>query len=269
MAESALPQSTSAYDRNKEWDVCLLTCGDPRCHQTHSWSVESICTKNKFKLTKFSVKDVSCIPTAIVTQILVCKHNRDVIKQCRRELHMTGTVVLEEEIEKNTSSMEKFARQIQSEVSERQIYDSGTVGNDYTEGIVDGTRACEIQRTPSAETAGQSTPYDSLRCHFKGDFSPDLKSPRSPCIENAEQKYYSSSASFRHEYGYTKGFTKDDYSTYTSLIDSDKDIFLDPKTLSISSSPTGPFVSQEYILPKGNYDGKYLNILSAGHFAGH
>ena len=260
MAESALPQSTSAYDRNKEWDVCLLTCGDPRCHQTHSWSVESICTKNKFKLTKFSVKDVSCIPTAIVTQILVCKHNRDVIKQCRRELHMTGTVVLEEEIEKKTtSSMEKFARQIQSEVSERQIYDSGTVGNDYTEGIVDGRRACEIQWTPSAETAGQSTPYDRLRCHFKGDFSPDLKSPRSPCIENAEQKYYSYS-SFKHEY---------DYSTYTSLIDSDKDIFLDPKTLSISSSPTGPFVSQEYILPKGNYDGKYLNILSAGHFAGH
>lgn len=56
------------------------------------------------------------------------------------------------------------------------------------------------------------------------------------------------------------GTTKEifeDNEVYACLSDDGKDVFLETKTLQPSCSHTGSFVSQDYILPRENYDGIY------------
>lgn len=283
MAEVASPsssqrdnisQSTSAYDGSKQFDVCILTCDDSRCNWSSRTLLSSACERHRLKTSECELRfsDIDSpeeqLPSALVFALIVCNHNKKDFKQLWMRLKEHSAVVLGSmgrieppasarccpiiEIEKN---MNQFYREIESLVQENRVYDGCWVGNDYTQGIVDGRSPSEMQtKTTEIEDSASILYSEKHAPNFSADNSEDVKSPR---FENM----YDNESTALKSIGYEScGTTKEifeDNEVYACLSDDGKDVFLETKTLQPSCSHTGSFVSQDYILPRENYDGIY------------
>lgn len=266
-----IPQSTSAYDGSKQFDVCILTCDDAQCNRFPSTSLSSACERDSLKTSVFEIGVVDFdrleeqLPAALAFALIVCKHNKKDFKQLWRRLKVHSTVFLGSigRIESLASAcycpkietekyMNQFYHEIKSAVLENRVYDSFRVGNDYTQGIVDGRSPSEMPTNTTENEDSAPIRYSEKRApNFSADISEDVKSPR---FENMCDNERTALKSFGYE---TTEDIFEDNEEYARLSDSGKDVFLETKTLQPSRSHTGSFVSQDYILPRENYDGKY------------
>lgn len=273
------PQSTSAYDSSKQFDVCILTCDDAHCNKSPRTLLSSACKRDSLKTSLFELGVIDFdrleeqLPASLVFALIVCYHNKKNFKQLWRRLKVHSVVVLGSigridsldtahycsmiETEKN---MNEFYHKISSEVQENRVYDGCRVGNDYTQGIVDGRSPSEMatKTTEDEDSAPIGLLYSEKHApNFPSDIPEDIKSPM------FENTYDNESTVFR-AYGYESCGTTNlkeifgDNEVYSCLSDAVKDdVFLETKTLQPSRSHSGSFVSQDYILPRQKYEGKY------------
>lgn len=273
------PQSTSAYDSSKQFDVCILTCDDAHCNKSPRTLLSSACKRGSLKTRLFELGVIDFdrleeqLPASLVFALIVCYHNKTNFKQLWRRLKVHSVVVLGSigriesldsahycsmiETEKN---MNEFYHKISSEVQENRVYDGCRVGNDYTQGIVDGRSPSEMatKTTEDEDSAPIGLLYSEKHApNFPSDIPEDIKSPM------FENTYDNESTVFR-AYGYESCGTTNlkeifgDNEVYSCLSDAVKDdVFLETKTLQPSRSHAGSFVSQDYILPRQKYEGKY------------
>lgn len=271
------PQSTSAYDSSKQFDVCILTCDDAHCNKSPRTLLSSACKRDSLKTSLFELGVIDFdkleeqLPASLVFALIVCYHNKKNFKQLWRRLKVHSVVVLGSigriesldtahycsmiETEKN---MNEFCNKISSEVQENRVYDGCWVGNDYTPGIVDGRTPSEMAMETTEKEYSASKLYSEKPAPtFSTDNSVDMKSPG---FENTYDNENTDVKSFGYELCKTTNLKEisEDNEVYSSLSDAVKDdVFLETKTLQPSRSHTGSFVSQDYILPMLKYEGKY------------
>ncbi|XP_062611363.1 uncharacterized protein LOC134273196 [Saccostrea cucullata] len=272
---------SSAYDRRKQFDVCIMTCNDVDCHQPTVSSLVKSCRDAKLNFSHLTLTSIRCSEiqngTAIATAVIVCKHSEKEFKDNFKSMQ-EGNVVLTGSIGKvkssvfkntisnveNEANMNRLFDKIKEVVLELSQYDDIRPENPYTEGIVDGhcqssmeTGEKELVSQPSTNEGYSTTTGHSSK--FINSRSFDLKDYKTN-RENTEIK------TAYTETPVIKELTKEDEMGYTHLIDvkgeslrkclMNRDKFIETTTLLSSGSYSGSFVFEEYILPNLKYDEK-------------
>lgn len=268
---------TSAYDRRKQFDVCIMTCNDAICYKNHVMTLLSSCKDANLKYFQLILPN-NCgmeeqINTAIVTAMIVCKHNEKELKIYYRQIQTRTTVITgsigrvkPQNFKNIISNVENEARmcrlfdEIRRTVSDYSVYDDVRQENPYAQGIVDGTDPVRAQTI----TGGAAEETFKKQASTPTPMSLDVFKTR--CFDLADDKHDKNSSATDNLHVITE-LTKEDEYGYTALHHinrvqvkhvSSRDKFIETKSLMCSDSHSGSFVYDEYILPTGKYDGGYI-----------